>query len=215
MKQSYYPQETEKKWKKFWDENKVFKTPDKSDKPKYYALSMFPYPSGKLHMGHVRNYTITDVIARFKKANGYNVLHPIGWDSFGLPAENAAMKHGVDPETWTDENIAYMKEQLKRLGLSYDWDREVTTCKPEYYKWTQWLFLQLYKKGLVYKKKAAVNWCPDCGTVLANEQVIDGKCWRCDHEVEKKYLSQWFIKITAYAGESSGEIHFFFSMHLL
>ncbi|HCB11689.1 MAG TPA: leucine--tRNA ligase, partial [Cyanobacteria bacterium UBA11991] len=201
MKQSYYPQETEKKWKKFWDENKVFKTPDKSDKPKYYALSMFPYPSGKLHMGHVRNYTITDVIARFKKANGYNVLHPIGWDSFGLPAENAAMKHGVDPETWTDENIAYMKEQLKRLGLSYDWDREVTTCKPEYYKWTQWLFLQLYKKGLVYKKKAAVNWCPDCGTVLANEQVIDGKCWRCDHEVEKKYLSQWFIKITAYADE--------------
>ena len=201
MKQSYYPQETEKKWKKFWDENKVFKTPDKSDKPKYYALSMFPYPSGKLHMGHVRNYTITDVIARFKKANGYNVLHPIGWDSFGLPAENAAMKHNADPEKWTDENIAYMKEQLKRLGLSYDWDREVTTCKPEYYKWTQWLFLQLYKKGLVYKKKAAVNWCPDCGTVLANEQVIDGKCWRCDHEVEKKYLSQWFIKITAYADE--------------
>ena len=150
-------------------------------------------------MGHVRNYTITDVIARFKKANGYNVLHPIGWDSFGLPAENAAMKHNADPETWTDENIAYMTKQLKMLGLSYDWDREVTTCKPEYYKWTQWLFLQLYKKGLVYKKEAAVNWCNECGTVLANEQVIDGKCWRCDSIVEKKYLSQWFIKITDYA----------------
>ena len=199
MKESYFPQEIEKKWQKIWDDSKAFKTPDVSDKPKYYALSMFPYPSGKLHMGHVRNYTITDVIARFKKANGFNVLHPIGWDSFGLPAENAAMKHHVDPETWTDENIAYMKKQLKMLGLSYDWDREVATCKPEYYKWTQWLFLQLYKKGLVYKKEAAVNWCNECGTVPANEQVIDGKCWRCDSTVEKKYLSQWFIKITDYA----------------
>lgn len=199
MKESYFPQEIEKKWQNIWDKTNAFKTPDVSDKPKYYALSMFPYPSGKLHMGHVRNYTITDVIARFKKANGFNVLHPIGWDSFGLPAENAAMKHHVDPETWTDENIAYMKKQLKMLGLSYDWDREVATCKPEYYKWTQWLFLQLYKKGLVYKKEAAVNWCNECGTVLANEQVIDGKCWRCDSAVEKKYLSQWFIKITDYA----------------
>ena len=199
MKESYFPQEIEKKWQNIWDKTNAFKTPDVSDKPKYYALSMFPYPSGKLHMGHVRNYTITDVIARFKKANGFNVLQPIGWDSFGLPAENAAMKHHVDPETWTDENIAYMKKQLKMLGLSYDWDREVATCKPEYYKWTQWLFLQLYKKGLVYKKEAAVNWCNECGTVLANEQVIDGKCWRCDSVVEKKYLSQWFIKITDYA----------------
>jgi len=199
MKEAYFPQEIEKKWQKIWEDEKIFHTPDNSNKPKYFALSMFPYPSGKLHMGHVRNYTITDVIARFKTMNGYNVLHPMGWDSFGLPAENAAMKHGADPEKWTVENIAYMTKQLKMLGLSYDWDREVTTCKPDYYKWTQWLFLQLYKKGLAYKKEAAVNWCEECGTVLANEQVIDGKCWRCDHIVEKKYLSQWFLKITDYA----------------
>ena len=199
MKESYFPQEIEKKWQKIWEDNKAFHTPDNSDKPKYYALSMFPYPSGKLHMGHVRNYTITDVIARFKKMQGYNVLHPIGWDSFGLPAENAAMQHGADPAKWTDENIAYMTKQLKMLGLSYDWEREVTTCKPDYYKWTQWLFIQLFKKGLAYKKEAAVNWCEHCGTVLANEQVIDGKCWRCDNVVEKRYLSQWFFKITDYA----------------
>lgn len=199
MNKEYFPQEIEKKWQKVWEENNAFHTPNESDKPKYYALSMFPYPSGKLHMGHVRNYTITDVIARFKKAQGYNVLHPMGWDSFGLPAENAAMKHGANPAKWTDENIAYMTKQLKMLGLSYDWKREVATCKPEYYKWTQWLFLQLYKQGLAYKKEAAVNWCNECGTVLANEQVIDGKCWRCDSVVEKKYLSQWFLKITDYA----------------
>jgi len=199
MKESYFPQEIEKKWQEEWEKNNVFHTPDDSDKPKYYALSMFPYPSGKLHMGHVRNYTITDVIARFKKMQGYNVLHPMGWDSFGLPAENAAMKHGADPAKWTDENIAYMTKQLKMLGLSYDWKREVTTCKPDYYKWTQWLFIQLFKNGLAYKKEAAVNWCDTCGTVLANEQVIDGKCWRCDSVVEKKYLSQWFFKITDYA----------------
>ena len=199
MRQGYFPQEIEKKWQEKWEKENSFYTPDDTDKPKYYALSMFPYPSGKLHMGHVRNYTITDVIARFKKAQGYNVLHPMGWDSFGLPAENAAMKHGANPETWTDENIAYMTKQLKMLGLSYDWQREVTTCKPDYYKWTQWLFIQLYKKGLAYKKEAAVNWCETCGTVLANEQVIDGKCWRCDSVVEKKYLSQWFFKITDYA----------------
>lgn len=199
MKEGYFPQEIEKRWQEKWEKENVFHTPDESDKPKYFALSMFPYPSGKLHMGHVRNYTITDVIARFKKAQGFNVLHPMGWDSFGLPAENTAMKHGANPETWTDENIAYMTKQLKMLGLSYDWQREVTTCKPDYYKWTQWLFLQLYKKGLAYKKEAAVNWCETCGTVLANEQVIDGKCWRCDSVVEKKYLSQWFFKITDYA----------------
>ncbi len=199
MKELYYPQGIEKKWQEKWAKEKTFKTYDESDKPKYYALSMFPYPSGKLHMGHVRNYTITDVIARFKKMKGFNVLHPMGWDSFGLPAENAAMKHGANPAKWTDENIAYMTKQLNMLGLSYDWDREVATCKPDYYKWTQWLFLQFYKKGLAYKKEAAVNWCNECGTVLANEQVIDGKCWRCDSVVEKKYLSQWFLKITDYA----------------
>ena len=199
MKEAYFPQEIEKRWQENWEKNNVFHTPDNSDKPKYFALSMFPYPSGKLHMGHVRNYTITDVIARFKKMQGFNVLHPMGWDSFGLPAENAAMKHGANPAKWTDENIAYMTKQLKMLGLSYDWQREVTTCKPDYYKWTQWLFIQLYKKGLAYKKEAAVNWCDKCGTVLANEQVIDGKCWRCDSVVEKKYLSQWFFKITDYA----------------
>ena len=195
----YYPSKIEKKWLEIWEENKVFKTYDNSDKPKYYALSMFPYPSGKLHMGHVRNYTITDVIARFKKAMGFNVLHPMGWDSFGLPAENAAIQHGANPAEWTDKNISYMKKQLKMLGLSVDWDREVATCKEDYYKWTQWLFLQLYKKGLAYKKGAAVNWCEKCATVLANEQVIDGKCWRCDSDVTKKNLEQWFLKITDYA----------------
>ncbi len=199
MNETYYPQEIEKKWQKVWEEGKAFKAPDDSDKPKYYALSMFPYPSGRLHMGHVRNYTITDVISRFKKSNGFNVLHPIGWDSFGLPAENAAIEKGVNPAEWTDENITYMKQQLKQLGLSYDWDREVATCKPDYYKWTQWLFLQLFKKGLAYKKEAAVNWCEKCATVLANEQVIDGRCWRCEDVVEKKQLSQWFLKITDYA----------------
>lgn len=199
LNEQYFPQEIEKKWQTKWEEDNSFYTPNESDKPKYYALSMFPYPSGKLHMGHVRNYTITDVIARFKKMQGFNVLHPIGWDSFGLPAENAAMQHGANPATWTYENIAYMTKQLKMLGLSYDWDREVTTCSPDYYKWTQWLFLQFYKKGLAYKKEAAVNWCEKCATVLANEQVIDGKCWRCDEVVNKKYLSQWFLKITDYA----------------
>lgn len=199
MNEQYFPQEFEKKWEANWEKARAYETPNNSDKPKYYALSMFPYPSGRLHMGHVRNYTITDVIARFKKMHGFNVLHPIGWDSFGLPAENAAMQRGADPAQWTDENIAYMTQQLKMLGLSYDWNREVTTCKPDYYKWTQWLFLQLYKKGLAYKKEAAVNWCEKCATVLANEQVIDGKCWRCDELVTKKNLSQWFLKITDYA----------------
>lgn len=199
LENEYYPQKTEKKWVEFWDKNKTYKTYDDSDKPKYYALSMFPYPSGKLHMGHVRNYTITDVIARFKRAMGYNVLHPMGWDSFGMPAENAAIQHGANPQKWTLDNIEYMKKQLKMLGLSVDWDREVATCKEDYYKWTQKLFIELFKKGLAYKKEAPVNWCEKCATVLANEQVIDGKCWRCDSEVTKKNLSQWFLKITDYA----------------
>ena len=201
LEKEYYPQQIEKKWFDIWEKTKPYKVDDNSPKPKYYALSMFPYPSGKLHMGHVRNYTITDVVARFKKAQGFNVLHPMGWDSFGLPAENAAIQHGADPETWTLDNIAYMKKQLKMLGLSVDWDREVTTCLPDYYKWTQWLFVQLFKKGLAYKKTAPVNWCEKCHTVLANEQVIDGKCWRCDSEVTKKNLSLWFLKITDYSEE--------------
>ena len=195
----YFPQNFETKWSDYWLENHTFKTPDNSDRPKYYALSMFPYPSGKLHMGHVRNYTITDVVARFKKASGFNVLHPMGWDSFGLPAENAAIQNGANPAIWTDENIVYMKKQLNMLGLSTDWDREVTTSKPDYYKWTQWLFIQLFKKGLAYKKEAPVNWCDTCATVLANEQVIEGRCWRCEDIVAKKNLSQWFLKITDYA----------------
>ena len=199
INQEYFPQNFEKKRAELWDKNKVFKADDDSPKPKYYALSMFPYPSGKLHMGHVRNYTITDVIARFKKMNGFNVLHPMGWDSFGLPAENAAIQNGANPAVWTDENIAYMKAQLKRLGLSADWDREVTSSKPDYYQWTQWLFLQFYKKGLAYKKMSPVNWCKQCATVLANEQVIDGACWRCEEIVTKKNLSQWYLKITDYA----------------
>ncbi|MGM9994699.1 MAG: leucine--tRNA ligase [Candidatus Avigastranaerophilus sp.] len=206
MKDKYYPQEIEKKWQKHWDETKLNKVYNDKDKEKYYILSMLPYPSGKLHMGHVRNYTISDVIARYKRMNGYNVLHPMGWDSFGLPAENAAIQHGANPKKWTLDNIAYMKQQLKSLGLMIDWDREVTTCLPEYYKWTQYFFIQMMKKGLAYKKEAAVNWCNNCATVLANEQVIDGKCWRCDGEVEKKYLSQWFLKITDYAQELLDDI---------
>lgn len=201
MSQKYNPKEVEPKWQKIWNENRYFNTTHKSDKPKYYVLEMFPYPSGKIHMGHVRVYTIGDVIARYKWMRGYNVLHPMGWDAFGLPAENAAVKRGIHPAKWTFANIEEMKSQLKRLGYSLDWDREVTTCVPEYYKWEQLFFIQLYKKGLVYRKKAPVNWCPSCHTVLANEQVEDGLCWRCSSEVEQKELSQWFFKITAYADE--------------
>ncbi len=206
LNERYFPQEIEKKWQAHWDETGLNKVYNDTDKEKYYILSMLPYPSGKLHMGHVRNYTISDVIARYKRMNGFNVLHPMGWDSFGLPAENAAIQHGANPKKWTLANIAYMKKQLKSLGLMIDWDREVTTCLPEYYKWTQYFFIQLFKKGLAYKKEAAVNWCNDCATVLANEQVIDGKCWRCDSQVEKKYLSQWFLKITDYAQELLDDI---------
>lgn len=189
----------EEKWQKKWQEENLFKIKEDMKKPKYYALEMFPYPSGKLHMGHVRNYSIGDVVARYKLMQGYNVLHPMGWDSFGLPAENAAIKHGTPPKEWTFKNIDNMREQLKRLGFSYDWDREVATAKPDYYKFTQWMFLQLYKNNLAYKKKSFVNWCPSCQTVLANEQVVNGKCERCKSEVTKKDLEQWFFKITDYA----------------
>ncbi|MDR3601636.1 MAG: leucine--tRNA ligase [Desulfosporosinus sp.] len=199
MQEKYLFSEIESKWQKYWVESKVYKTEEKSPKPKYYALAMFPYPSGNLHMGHVRNYSIADVIARFKRMQGYNVLHPIGWDSFGLPAENAAIKHQTPPADWTWKNIANMRRQLQGMGISYDWDREMATCHPGYYKWTQWLFLEFHKHGLVYKKKAAVNWCPSCATVLANEQVVDGGCERCDTLVTKKNLEQWFFKITDYA----------------
>jgi leucyl-tRNA synthetase len=191
----------EAKWQKKWAEQKLYKVKEDPAKPKFYCLEMFPYPSGKLHMGHVRNYSIGDVVARFKRMNGYNVLHPMGWDAFGLPAENAAIKHGVPPSKWTWENIDNMRKQLKSLGLSYDWDREVATCHPGYYKWTQWFFLKLYEMGLAYRKKAFVNWCPSCATVLANEQVVDGMCERCGTEVGKKDLEQWFFKITDYAEE--------------
>lgn len=201
IQEKYAPHDIEAKWQKYWEENKTFKVEMDKDKPKSYVLEMFPYPSGNLHMGHVRNYSIGDVIARFRTMKGFNVLHPMGWDSFGMPAENAAIKHNIPPKKWTLENIANMTRQLKALGLSYDWEREVTTCKEDYYKWTQWFFELFYKRGLAVKKESAVNWCDTCNTVLANEQVIDGKCWRCDHEVVKKDLSQWFFKITDYADE--------------
>lgn len=189
----------EKKWQSTWQENDAYKVSEDSDKEKYYCLEMFPYPSGKLHMGHVRNYSIGDVIARFKTMNGKNVLHPIGWDSFGLPAENAAIKHGIHPDIWTRKNIKEMQDQLNELGISYDWSREVATSSEDYYKWTQWIFLKLYNEGLAYKAKSPVNWCTSCETVLANEQVVDGLCERCDSEVTKKNLTQWYFKITDYA----------------
>ncbi|HET7560520.1 MAG TPA: leucine--tRNA ligase, partial [Limnochordia bacterium] len=169
------------------------------DRPKLYVLEMFPYPSGRLHVGHLRNYTIGDTLARCARMRGFNVLHPMGWDAFGLPAENAAIKRGAAPAAWTFENIAYMREQADRMGLSYDWSREVTTCSPDYYRWTQWLFIRLYERGLAYKKRQAVNWCPSCNTVLANEQVVAGLCERCDTPVTKRDLEQWFFKITDYA----------------
>jgi len=196
---SYNFLQVEKKWQQHWKDTDAFKVVEDETKEKYYSLEMFPYPSGKLHMGHVRNYSIGDVIARYKKMNGKNVLHPMGWDSFGLPAENAAIKNGIHPDIWTRENISEMITQLNELGLSYDWDREVATSSEDYYKWTQWIFLQLYNKGLAYKTKSPVNWCPSCETVLANEQVVNGACERCGSEVTKKNLSQWYFKITDYA----------------
>ncbi|MFC3152140.1 leucine--tRNA ligase [Litoribrevibacter euphylliae] len=201
MEEQYNPHKIESEAQSFWEKNECFKAVHDASKEKFYCLSMFPYPSGRLHMGHVRNYTIGDVVSRYQRMLGKNVLQPMGWDAFGLPAENAAIKHGVAPAKWTYENVDYMKGQLKRLGFGYDWDREVATCRPEYYKWEQWFFTELYKKGLVYKKTSAVNWCPNDQTVLANEQVIEGCCWRCDTVVEKKEIPQWFVKITDYAEE--------------
>ena len=198
--------EIESKWQKIWAEEDAFRTVEDDSKEKYYVLEMFPYPSGKLHMGHVRNYSIGDVIARYKKMAGYNVLHPMGYDSFGLPAENAAIQHNAEPAKWTFDNMDEMDRQLASMGLSYDWDRKVATCTPEYYRWTQWLFIQFYKKGLAYKKDNPVNWCPSCQTVLANEQVVDGKCERCKTEVTKKNLSQWYLKITDYADRLLGNL---------
>jgi len=202
VQSQYKPTEIEEKWQQIWEEQGLYQTPTETDKPKFYALSMFPYPSGNLHMGHVRNYTITDVIARKSRMQGYRVLHPMGWDAFGLPAENAAIARGIHPAKWTYQNISQMRSQLKRLGLSYDWDCEVTTCSPDYYKWTQWIFLQFFNAGLAYQKEAAVNWDPVDQTVLANEQVdSEGRSWRSGAKVERKLLRQWFLKITDYAEE--------------
>ncbi len=201
MDQKYNPADVEQKWQGQWEEAKTFAVTEDRTKQKYYLLEMFPYPSGRIHMGHVRNYSIGDVVGRFKKMRGFNVLHPMGWDAFGMPAENAAIQNKSHPAKWTYENIAYMRGQLKKMGLSYDWSRELATCDVSYYRWEQRLFLEMYAKGLAYKKTSFVNWCPKCETVLANEQVEDGSCWRCDSEVAQKELDQWFFRITDYAEE--------------
>ena len=206
MSKEYDHKSIEAEVRNLWEQHGTFRVNEDSDKEKFYCLSMFPYPSGRLHMGHVRNYTIGDVITRFQKMQGKNVLQPMGWDAFGLPAENAAIKNNVPPAKWTYENIDYMRDQLKQLGFGYDWERELATCKPDYYRWEQWLFTRLFEKGLAYKKTAAVNWCPNDETVLANEQVVDGKCWRCDTTVERREIAQWFMKITDYAEELLGDI---------
>ena len=197
----YNPREIEAEAQKFWEENKVFEVSEDSQKEKFYCLCMFPYPSGRLHMGHVRNYTIGDVISRYQRMLGKNVLQPMGWDAFGLPAEGAAIKNNMPPAEWTRENISYMKDQLKTLGFGYDWTRELATCDPDYYRWEQWMFTRLYEKGLAYRDKALVNWDPVENTVLANEQVIDGKGWRSGAIVERRELPQWFLKITNYCEE--------------
>ena len=206
MSKEYDHKSIEAEVRNLWEQHGTFRVNEDSDKEKFYCLSMFPYPSGRLHMGHVRNYTIGDVITRFQKMQGKNVLQPMGWDAFGLPAENAAIKNRVPPAKWTYENIDYMRDQLKQLGFGYDWERELATCKPDYYRWEQWLFTRLFEKGLAYKKTAAVNWCPNDETVLANEQVVDGKCWRCDTTVERREIAQWFMKITDYAEELLSDI---------
>ena len=197
----YDPHAVEEKWQRRWADTRAFAATVAPGKPPYYVLEMFPYPSGRIHMGHVRNYTIGDVIARQRRMAGYQVLHPIGWDAFGLPAENAAIQRGAEPASWTEDNISHMRRQLQRLGLSYDWERELATCRPDYYRWEQLFFLRMLARDLAYKRRGLVNWCPRCETVLANEQVIDGACWRCDGPVEERELEQWFFRITAYADE--------------
>ena len=202
MNIKYNPHAIEAKWQARWEQIKAFKVVEDPARKKYYLLEMFPYPSGRIHMGHVRNYTIGDVVARYKRMRGFNVLHPMGWDAFGMPAENAAIANKVHPARWTYDNIDYMRTQLKQLGFSYDWDRELATCDPTYYKWEQLFFLKMWEKGLVYRRKSLVNWCARCQTVLANEQVVgDGRCWRCDQPVQGKELEQWFFRITQYAEE--------------
>jgi leucyl-tRNA synthetase len=201
MSRPYDHRDVEARWQDYWERSATFRVAEDPTRPKYYCLEMFPYPSGRIHMGHVRNYAIGDVIARYKRMRGFNVLHPMGWDAFGLPAENAAIERGVHPGRWTEENIAYMRAQLRRLGLSYDWSREVATCAPAYYRWNQWFFLKMHEKGLAYRRRSPVNWCPSCRTVLANEQVEEGACWRCGATVVQKELEQWFFRITAYAEE--------------
>jgi len=201
MKDTYDFQRIEEKWQRVWEDRKAFHVTEDPSKPKFYCLEMYPYPSGRIHMGHVRNYSIGDVIARFLTMKGFNVLHPIGWDALGMPAENAAIKHGIHPREWTLDNIDHMRTQLKRMGFGYDWDREVNTCQPDYYKWNQWIFLKMFEKGLAFRKESWVNWCPQCRTVLANEQVVAGGCWRCDTAVTQKKMEQWFLKITDYADE--------------
>src|SRR5471032_1378246 len=201
MQSQYHPKAIEDEARKHWDDTAAFRVAEDSGRPKYYCLSMFPYPSGKLHMGHVRNYTIGDALTRFHRMRGYNVLQPMGWDAFGLPAENAAMANSVPPAKWTYDNIAYMKKQLQSLGFTLDWSREITTCRPEYYKWNQWLFLRMLEKGLMYLKTGTVNWDPVDQTVLANEQVIDGRGWRTGALVEKREIPMYYLKITAYAEE--------------
>jgi leucyl-tRNA synthetase len=201
MEDRYQPKAVEEKWQQIWEANRTFQVTEDLRKPKYYVLEMFPYPSGRIHMGHVRVYAIGDVIARFRRMRGYNVLHPMGWDAFGLPAENAAIERGIHPAKWTTENIAYMRDQLKKMGISYDWNREIATCDPNYYRWEQLVFIRMLERGLAYRKRSSVNWCPSCQTVLANEQVEDGRCWRCESEVSKRDIDGWFFKITAYADE--------------
>ena len=201
MKDTYDFKPIEEKWQRRWEAENAFRAEEDPSKVKFYCLEMYPYPSGRIHMGHVRNYSIGDVIARTKTMKGFNVLHPIGWDALGMPAENAAIKNSIHPREWTMGNIEHMRTQLKRMGFSYDWDREVNSCQPDYYKWNQWIFLKMFEKGLAFRKESWVNWCPQCQTVLANEQVVAGGCWRCETTVAQKKMEQWFLKITDYADE--------------